>query len=182
MPAHDAQPVAVIGDHQKIERTRQLRLDSGGRGYFLPASEFQRVFRAETNAEAEGVNRIIGMQMGIAPQHGFRIFGEGNRRFCIGNFSGVSRCRGGKTSRRQRPRLPLPHQPMQLPCLCPSCPSLCRRFSACDAQRAAQMGCRSILIAARPRLYQAALAAINPCVRRWRCLYFRSAPSSGSAR
>jgi hypothetical protein len=90
---HHTKPVAVIGNHQKIERAGKLRLDPGGGGNFITAREFQRIFGAEPNAKAECIDGIVGMQMGVAPQDGFRIFGQGNRRLCIHHFSGVDNFR-----------------------------------------------------------------------------------------
>ncbi len=90
-PPGRAEAVRVVGNHQKIERAVELRLAAGGGGDFLAAREPQRLLRPEPHAEAEGVDRIVGVQMGVAPVGPVGKLGELDRVLAIAGLGRIKR-------------------------------------------------------------------------------------------
>ena len=63
----------MVGNHQKIERTVKLGLNSAGRYNFFAARKPKCVLWPKPHAKAKGIDRVGGMQMGVAPENPFGI-------------------------------------------------------------------------------------------------------------
>ena len=66
----------MIGDDEEVERPVERGLDPGGAGDGLPTGEAQRRLRAEARAVAEGVDRIVGVEVRVAEQQLVGIFAQ----------------------------------------------------------------------------------------------------------
>ena len=97
--------VAMIGNHQKIERARQLRLCAFGGGNFFATGKSQRRFGVQPIAKAKRINAVVGVEMGVAPEHLLGIFGV--RDLCAA-FIAVIILRAGRYS--QGSHTGRPHQ------------------------------------------------------------------------
>ena len=71
--------VRVVGDHQEVERPRQLRLLPAGSRQLLAAREAIGVLDAEAVAECAGVHRHGRVQVRVAEVHLRRVAGGGRR-------------------------------------------------------------------------------------------------------
>ena len=100
-PPGRAKRITMISNHQKIERTIELRLNPSCRRYFFTLRKPERVFRAKPNAKSKSINRVGCMQMGIAPIDAFGISGFGNLLIA---FVGVSRYNLATASEHQSDR------------------------------------------------------------------------------
>ena len=83
----EAHVVGVIGDHQEVERTRQLHRLAAGRRDLLAPGEAIGVARAEPRAEGAGVHRERRVQMRVAEERPRREIAAGIGR--VGRFGRV---------------------------------------------------------------------------------------------
>ncbi len=92
--------VGVVGDHQEIERARQLRLLFAGGHHLFAAREAVGVFDTEAVAEQPGIHRHGGVQVRVAEEHLRRATGgrRGRRRGRISSG-------GGSSSLREHPAM-----------------------------------------------------------------------------
>jgi hypothetical protein len=81
------EPGRVIRDDQEIERPIELRLEPGGRGHFITARKAQRGFGRKPVAEAEGVDRIRGVEVRISPEHAFGHVGQRHLAVVLGGHA-----------------------------------------------------------------------------------------------
>ncbi len=77
------QPVRVIGNDEKIERAIELGGHSRRRRHFFAPRKAQSRFRTETHAEAEGIDRIVGVEVRVAPIHPVRILRQLDRACAV---------------------------------------------------------------------------------------------------
>jgi hypothetical protein len=59
----------MVGDHQPVERTAELRRLAAGGSHLLAAGEAIGVVKPEPRAEETGIDRQAGMQVRVAPKH-----------------------------------------------------------------------------------------------------------------
>jgi hypothetical protein len=92
----------MVGNHEEIEWMVQLRLAAGGGGNFIAAREPQRILRPEPHAEAEGIDLITGVKLGIASIGPLGKFGELDRVLTIAGLRRIERRLAAASRRRQR--------------------------------------------------------------------------------
>ena len=54
----NANDLAMIGDHEKIERTRQLRVETGRRSHFIASRKAERVLSGKPDAVKYGIDAV----------------------------------------------------------------------------------------------------------------------------
>jgi len=67
--------VAMIGNNQKIEWARKSCFRAFGSGHFFASCKPKGLFGVQAIAKTERVNTVVGVEVGIAPENLFWIFG-----------------------------------------------------------------------------------------------------------
>ena len=88
---HQPQALGVVGDHQEIQRARQLGRNACGRDDFLAASEAIGLLRGKPVARHERVTRVRRMVVGVAEKRARRILAAGVRRVAARGGRGLRR-------------------------------------------------------------------------------------------
>jgi hypothetical protein len=76
----EAHPVGVIGDHQEVERTGELRRLAGRGGDLPPLGEEVRLARPQAGSERSSVHRVRGVQVGVPEERADREVAPRRRR------------------------------------------------------------------------------------------------------
>ena len=76
---------------RKSRRTSQLSLSASCRSHFLAACEPQRLLRSEPRAEPERIDRVVRVQMGVAPIGTLGKIGQLDRALAVAGFRRVDR-------------------------------------------------------------------------------------------